>query len=61
MIPHPICPFVKEDLIALWDAALQANHRYLKIRKAVMDGERRVPKEWDLPIMISECSINAAH
>ena len=26
MIPHPICPFVKEDMIALWDAALQANH-----------------------------------
>ena len=26
MTPHPICPFVEEDMIALWDAALQANH-----------------------------------
>ena len=61
MTPHPICPFVEEDMIALWDAALQANHRYWKIRKAVMDGERRLPKEWGLPIMISECSVDAAH
>ena len=28
MTRHPICPFVEEDMIALWDAALQANHRY---------------------------------
>ena len=61
MTPHPICPFVKEDMIALWDAALQTNHRYWKIRKAVMDGEHRLPKEWGLPIMISECSIDATH
>ena len=61
MRPHPICPFVEKDMIALWDAALQANHRYWKIRKAVMDGEHRLPKEWGLPIMISECSIDAAH
>ena len=26
-----------------------------------MDGERRLPKEWSLPIMISECSVDAAH
>ena len=26
MTPHPICPFVEKDMIALWDAALQANH-----------------------------------
>ena len=26
-----------------------------------MDGERRLPKEWGLPIMISECSKDAAH
>ena len=61
MTPHPICPFVEEDMIALWDAALQANHRYWKIRKAVMDGKYRLPKEWDLPIMISECSVDATH
>ena len=61
MIPHPICPFVEEDMITLWDAALQTNHRYWKIRKAVMDGERRLLKEWSLPIMISECSVDAAH
>ena len=61
MTLHPICPFVEEDIIALWDAALQANHRYWKIRKAVMDGEYRLPKEWSLPIMISECSVDAAH
>ena len=61
MTPYPICPFVEEDMIALWDAALQANHRYWKIRKAVMDGERRLPKEWGLPIMISECSVDATH
>ena len=26
-----------------------------------MDGERRLPKEWGLPIMISECSVDAAY
>ena len=26
MTPHPICSFVEEDMIAFWDAALQANH-----------------------------------
>ena len=61
MTPHPICPFVEEDMIALWDVALQANHRYWKIRKAVMDGEHRLPKEWGPPIMISECSVDIAH
>ena len=61
MTLHPICPFVEEDMIAHWDVALQANHRYWKIRKAIMDGERRLPKEWGLPIMISECSVDAAH
>ena len=61
MTPHPICPFVEKDMIALWDAALQANHRYWKIRKGIMDGERRLPKEWGLLIMISECSVDAAH
>ena len=61
MTPHPICSFVEEDMIALWDATLQANHRYWKIRRAVIDGERRLPKEWGLLIMISECSVHAAH
>ena len=28
MTSHPICLFVEEDMIALWDAALQTNHRY---------------------------------
>ena len=31
MTPHPICPFVEEDMIVLWDPTLQANHRYWKI------------------------------
>ena len=61
MTPHPICPFIEEDMIVLWDAVLQANLRYWKIRKAVMDGERRLLKEWGLPIMISECPVDAAH
>ena len=61
MTPHPICLFVEEDMIALWNAVLQANHQYWKIQKAVMDGERRLPKEWGLPIMISECSVDATH
>ena len=61
MTPHSICPFVEEDMIALWDTALQANHRYWKICKAVIDGERRLPKKWGLPIMISEYSVDAAH
>ena len=26
-----------------------------------MDGKRRLPKEWGLPIMISKCSIDTAH
>ena len=26
MTLHPICPFVEEDMIALWDVVLQANH-----------------------------------
>ena len=25
-----------------------------------MDGERRLPKEWGLPIMISKCFVDAA-
>ena len=61
MTPDPICPFMEEDMINLWDAGIQTNHRYWKIRKAVMDGERRLPKEWGLPIMISKCLVNAAH
>ena len=61
MTLYPICPFVMEDMIAIWDAALRANYRYWKIRKAVMDGECRLPKEWGLPIMISEWSVDAAH
>ena len=61
MTPHPICLFVEEDMITLWDAALQANYRYWKIQKAVMDGEHRLPKEWGLPIMISKCSLDGAH
>ena len=26
MTLHPICPFVEEELIVLWNATLQANH-----------------------------------
>ena len=61
MTPRPICPFVDAEMIALWDAGLKMNHRYWKMRKAVMDGERRLPKEWGLPITISECSVDGAH
>ena len=61
MTPRPICPFVDAELIALWDAELKNNHRYWKMWKAVMDGERRLPKESGLPITISECSMNGAH
>lgn len=61
MTPRPMCPFVDVEMIALWDIALQTNHRYWKMRKAVMDGERKLPKEWGLPIMISECSVDAGH
>ena len=61
MTPRPICPFADAEMIALWDAGLKTNHRYWKMRKAVMDGERRLPKEWGLPITISECSVDGAH
>lgn len=61
MTPRPICPFIDAEMIALWDVALQTNHRYWKMRKAVMDGERRLPKEWGLPITISECSVDSGH
>ena len=58
MIPHPISPFVDTEMIALWDAALKANHHYWKMRKAVVDGESRLPKEWSLPIIINKCSVD---
>jgi transposase InsO family protein len=61
MTPHPICPFADAEMIALWDAGLKTNHRYWKMRKAVIDGERRLPKEWGLPITISECSVDGVH
>ena len=48
-------------MIALWDVGFKKNHRYWKMRKAVMDSERRLPKEWGLPITISECFVDGAH
>ena len=30
MTPHPICPFVEEDMIALWNAALQSQSSILE-------------------------------
>lgn len=51
-------PFADSQLQQLWDQGLQQHNRYWLIRKAVQQGERRLPSQWGLPIMLSECSID---
>jgi predicted aspartyl protease len=54
----PENPFTDKRLRSLWDDALKENNRYWLIRKAVLNGERQLPRQWGLPISISECSID---
>ena len=51
-------PFTDEELQGLWDEGLKQHNRYWLIRKAVQQGERRLPSQWGLPVMLSECSID---
>lgn len=51
-------PFTDEELQRLWDEGLKQHNRYWLIRKAVRQGERRLPSQWGLPVMLSECSID---
>jgi hypothetical protein len=51
-------PFAENPLRELWEQALQANNRYWLIRQLVKEGARQFPKQWGLPISISECSID---
>ncbi|XP_044724307.1 reverse transcriptase (RNA-dependent DNA polymerase) domain-containing protein [Hirsutella rhossiliensis] len=50
-------PFSDPELQKLWDEGVKHN-RYWLIRKAVQQGERRLPSHWGLPVMLSECSID---
>ena len=56
--PEPNSPFGEPEITELWNRALEASRRYWLIRKAVLDGDRMFPKNWRLPIAISECSVN---
>ena len=51
-------PFTDEELQRLWNEGLKQHNRYWLIRKAVQQGERRLPSQWGLPVMLSECSID---
>ncbi|XP_044717344.1 integrase core domain-containing protein [Hirsutella rhossiliensis] len=50
-------PFSDPELQKLWDEGVKHN-RYWLIRKAVQQGERRLPSHWGVPVMLSECSID---
>ncbi|KAJ6437992.1 retrovirus polyprotein [Purpureocillium lavendulum] len=52
-------PFTEPELQELWKEGLKQHNRYWLIRRAVQDGERRLPSQWGLPVMLSECSIDA--
>jgi transposase InsO family protein len=58
---HPAAPFNAGPLQRLWEEGLGENHRYWKIRQAVLSGERKFPSAWGLPIAIAECSVDAQH
>ncbi|KJZ68554.1 hypothetical protein HIM_12050 [Hirsutella minnesotensis 3608] len=51
-------PFSEPELQKLWDKGVEQRNRYWLIRRAVQRGERRVPSQWGLPVMLSECSID---
>ena len=52
-------PFTEPELQSLWEDGLRLHNRYWLIRKAVQDGERRLPSQWGLAVMLSECSVDA--
>ncbi|KAJ6436948.1 retrovirus polyprotein [Purpureocillium lavendulum] len=52
-------PFTEPEVQELWKEGLKQHNRYWLIRKAVQEGERRLPSQWGLPVMLSECSIDA--
>ncbi|KAJ6436286.1 retrovirus polyprotein [Purpureocillium lavendulum] len=52
-------PFSEPELQGLWKEGLKQHNRYWLIRRAVQEGERRLPSQWGLPVMLSECSIDA--
>ncbi|OAQ59084.1 retrovirus polyprotein [Purpureocillium lilacinum] len=52
-------PFTEPELQKLWEDGQKQHNRYWLIREAVLDGERRLPSQWGLPVMLSECSIDA--
>src|SRR5579871_2390351 len=46
------------DLQALWTTAMEQDVNFEKIRKAVVDGLRKFPKELKLQVSIAECDID---
>ncbi|XP_044721406.1 reverse transcriptase (RNA-dependent DNA polymerase) domain-containing protein [Hirsutella rhossiliensis] len=42
-------PFSDPELQKLWDEGVKKHNRYWLIRKAVQQGERRLPSHWGLP------------
>src|SRR5579871_549532 len=51
-------PFMDPDLQALWTTAMEQDENFEKIRKAVVDGLRKFPKELKLQVSIAECDID---
>ncbi|KAJ6436365.1 retrovirus polyprotein [Purpureocillium lavendulum] len=51
-------PFTEPEIQELWKEGLKQHNRYWLIRNAVQEGERRLPSQWGLPVMLSECSID---
>ncbi|KND90515.1 hypothetical protein TOPH_04720, partial [Tolypocladium ophioglossoides CBS 100239] len=44
-------PFTDPDMQQSWDEGIKQHKRYWLIRKAVQQGERRLPSQWGLPVM----------
>jgi len=51
-------PFLDPSLRQLWHDGISNHNRYWLIRQAVIQGDRRLPTVWGLPITLSECSID---
>ena len=56
---QPSPPFDDQELRELWVEGLQKNGQYFEARCAVRNGDRSFPKEWGIPMQISECMVDA--
>ena len=51
-------PFDDAELTALWDGALQRNNKYWLLRSTVAQEARQFPPQWQVPLSISECTLD---